>query len=908
VVANENARTHGRYPVWLLLLLVVFCPLLALGFLASERQEERTAASIAANELRSDLTLGTELSLLGYWLSVSQTTERINAQVATPDGTATGLADLFATPTMLSFPRAKIESSLTRLNLADANTTLAKRLGPDRDELRVVLAGYGDMIRRIDAGLASSSDVSAYFASTGDVVDAVGEDRMNRALDASSSGSHSVRRELTALNSVLRGHRAVVTELSIWAEMGSGGLLSSPPNARQVALAAHTIADYETTNLLSIASDETRTVWIDFLEQPENARLEELRLLAPAAIDLDAADAASLGFDSVEYVSLSFERVIAVADDLVPAQFQRILLGADELTADSSSDATKSAQLVVTVAGVTALLLLVIGEMLLRPLRQLQHRATELTLGREDLTPLGPIGPREVAVVAIAMDDVSSNLQLIEQQLEAISAQNFDAEVLTTRLPGAVGRSLEQSIQSASRSSAVLHGQARVDALTGLPNRLDTVERLDITLADRAEGEKIAIAFLDLDGFKSINDGFGHDAGDHLLIAVADRLRAAQQPGEFIGRIGGDEFLAIGRPIVTVGDAIDLAERLLTAIEEPFSVAGREIEVTMSAGVAVAEPGPKSGSQLLHEADLGLYASKSRAQRITVCTAELTERAAQLREITEAFEAALGTPDLQLHLQPIVSLETGKTVAAEALLRWTRDGRPVPPDEFIPVIESTRLISELGRWVIAEAAMLAGEIIARTGIIVPISVNISWNHIASGDLIHDVWSALDAANIPGSCLRLEFTESTPPPNIDRAADVLGELSKIGVGLWLDDFGTGYTSITQLRQLEFDAVKLDRSFVVQEVGPDEIGLAEALVDIISVLGVEVIAEGVEQHAEGARMVSAGATSGQGWLWSRDLGIDEFIAYIELESNEEVPPRAVAHDVAPTNGALALRWMF
>lgn len=908
--------------MWLLLLLVVFCPLLALGFLASERQEERTAATIAANDLRADLTLGTELSLLGYWLSISQTTERINANVAQPDVQAAGIADLFAVPStdgsntvMLSVPRAKIQSSLTRLNLSDAGTTLAKRLGVDRDELRVELAGYGDMIRRIDGGLASADEVSTYFAETVDVIDRVGEERMNAALDASSRGSHSVRRELTALNAVLRGNRAVVAELSIWAEISSGGRLESEPNAQQMALDAHAIADYETANFLSIASDGTLSEWREFLDQPASERLDELRRLAPSAIGMDVAAAAGIGFDAAEYSALSFERLIAVADDLVPKHFERVLLGVNELTSDSASDATKSAQLVVTVAGVTALLLLVIGEMLLRPLRQLQHRATELTLGRDGLEPLGPIGPREVAVVAVAMDDVSGNLQVIEEQLEAISAQHFDAEILTKRLPGAVGRSLEQSIQSASRSSAVLHGQARVDALTGLPNRLDTIEQLDARLAERATGDKVAIAFLDLDSFKSINDSFGHHAGDHLLIAVADRLRAVQRPGEFIGRIGGDEFLAIGAQIETVGDAVDLAERLLTAIDDPFSVAGRAIEVAMSAGVALADAEPKSGSQLLHEADLGLYASKSRRQRITVCTAELTEKAAQQREITDAFEDALGTPDLKLHLQPIVSLETGRTVAAEALLRWTRDGRAVPPDEFIPVIESTRLISELGRWVIAEAAMLAGEIISRTGTIVPISVNISWNHIASGDLIRDVWAALDAAKIPGSCLRLEFTESTPPPNIERAADVLGELSKIGVGLWLDDFGTGYTSITQLRQLEFDAVKLDRSFVVQEVGADEIGLAEALVDIISVLGVEVIAEGVEQDAEGARMVSAGATSGQGWLWSRDLSIDDFIAYIEAEVSAQgrhgVGPVVAGSKVdstPATDGALALRWMF
>jgi len=879
----------------LLLLLVVFCPLLALGFLASERQDQRTEATIAANDLRGDLTLGTELSLLGYWLAISETTERINARMAVAGDQQAEFADLFTsqesgrtTAFVLSFPRAKIQSSLTRLNLADPDTALAQRLGSDRNVLQTALESYDPMIADVSGGRASVGDVSTYFAQVVEVVDRIGEERMNSALDVSSRDSHSVRRDLMALDAVLKGHRAVVTELSAWTELGSEGLLEPQPNSRYRARTAHAIAAYETENLMSIAPEATREDWLALIDDVQGERLAELRLLAPAAVEMDEMAAARIGFSGIEYASLSFERLIAVADVLVPKYFVRVLQGVDDLTEESSADATRSAQLVVTVAGLTALMVLVISETLLRPLRRLQHRAHELTLGRENLPPLGPIGPREVAVVAVAMDDVSSNLQVIEDQLEAISARHFDAEVLTTRLPGAVGRSLEQSIQSASRSSATLHGQARVDALTGLPNRLDTVEHLDLTLANRAEGERVAIAFLDLDSFKAINDSFGHHAGDHLLIAVADRLRAARLPGEFIGRIGGDEFLAIGTDIATVGDAVDLAERLLSAIDEPFSVAGREIEVTMSAGVAVADVETKSGSQLLHEADLGLYASKSRAQQITVCTPALTAKAAQQREITEAFEAALGTPDLKLNLQPIVSLDTGKTVAAEALLRWTRNGRMVPPDEFIPVIESTRLISELGRWVLAEAAMLAGEIIERTGLIVPISVNISWNHIASGDLIHDVWAALDAAGIPGSCLRLEFTESTPPPNIDRAADVLGELSKIGVGLWLDDFGTGYTSITQLRQLEFDAVKLDRSFVVQEVGPDEIGLAEALVDIISVLGVEVIAEGVEHDADGERMVTAGATSGQGWLWSRDLPVDEFIAYIAAEIDHELAP--------------------
>ena len=420
---------------------------------------------------------------------------------------------------------------------------------------------------------------------------------------------------------------------------------------------------------------------------------------------------------------------------------------------------------------------------------------------------------------------------------------------------------------------------ARHDSLTDLPNRAFFLDKLGERIIDLADGERISVFMLDLDGFKLVNDTLGHGAGDALLRAVADRLRFCVRVEDLVARLGGDEFaiLQLG-PIDQRSDAVTLAAHLIESLSEPYDLGGREISISISIGIAMAPAQGKTSEELLGNADLALYQSKlSGRDRYCVFEPCMETKSRLRRELQSELRQALQKNEFELHYQPIFDIATQRCIGMEALLRWRRGSRElVPPDEFIPIAEETGLISPIGEWVLRTACQNARSWPEH----VSLAVNLSSAQFGTGDLDKTVAGALAATGFPATRLELEITESILLGRTESNVRLLRELKNLGAKIVLDDFGTGYSSLTYLSSFAFDKVKIDRSFV--SAMTDRAGCAAIVNSIINLahsLDMKIVAEGVETKEQLAILRAAGCSQAQGYLFSRPKPANELSAFYE-----------------------------
>ncbi len=421
--------------------------------------------------------------------------------------------------------------------------------------------------------------------------------------------------------------------------------------------------------------------------------------------------------------------------------------------------------------------------------------------------------------------------------------------------------------------------EASHDSLTALANRALFRDRVEADLR-RNEGNeaRLTILFLDLDGFKEVNDSLGHASGDVLLVQVAERLRSCVRPTDTVARLGGDEFAILVADKSSEQDGRVVAERIMESLRQPFRVDGREIYIGASIGIAATDQDVADADHLLRNADLAMYRAKAVGQGgferyDPRFHAALVER----RELEADFRQALAAGELELHYQPALSLRTGRISGVEALARWKHPERGyVSPGEFVPLAEQSGLVCDLGRWVLNEACRcLAGwheRLPERADLTV--SVNISGRHLQELSLIDDVREALAVTGVPPSRLVLEITESFLMTNTDASIDLLGRLHELGVGLAIDDFGTGYSSLAYLDRFPADVIKIDRSFVERLGGSEsDTELLNAIVRLAHTLGKVTVAEGVETEAQSRALQLMGCELAQGFLFYRPLPQDQ-----------------------------------
>jgi diguanylate cyclase (GGDEF)-like protein/PAS domain S-box-containing protein len=454
-----------------------------------------------------------------------------------------------------------------------------------------------------------------------------------------------------------------------------------------------------------------------------------------------------------------------------------------------------------------------------------------------------------------------------------------------------------QDISERKRMEAALVRQAFNDDLTGLANRALFGDRLRHALArGQRHGSQAAVMLLDLDGFKRVNDSLGHTAGDELLIAIARRLEAVVRAGDTAARLGGDEFAILLDDIEDVEQVERLAERLLESITRPVQISGRDVSVGVSIGYKLTVPDDDDISAL-RDADAAMYTAKADGRcAVRRFDPAMHQDALNWLELENDLREAIERQSLYLAFQPLVNLDNGRVVCAEALLRWRHPRRDdVPPCTFLPIAEATGLIVPLGRWVLREACRQAVRLREVAGADFAMSVNVAARQLDAPDLVHTVREALRESGLPASHLVLELTESDIMRQPDQALRVLQELRDVGVHIAIDDFGTGYSSLSYLQFLPFDELKIDRAFVQRvEDGERDRALVRTIVQLGKSLGAMVVAEGIETPGQHALLHELQCDIGQGYLYSRPL-TDELLLQFLREHNH-------GNDASPLNAAV------
>jgi diguanylate cyclase (GGDEF)-like protein/PAS domain S-box-containing protein len=445
--------------------------------------------------------------------------------------------------------------------------------------------------------------------------------------------------------------------------------------------------------------------------------------------------------------------------------------------------------------------------------------------------------------------------------VEISSAVLTDAEETPFGYIGVISDVTDRVLMEQELRHAAFH-----DPLTGLANRALLRARLDGLEPDA----EVSLLLLDLDGFKAVNDSLGHAVGDEVLLEVSRRLSRSGRPSDLLVRLGGDEFVAL-----VEGDehhAICLAERFLRILSEPVSLADRD--VTLGCSIGIASPSSEGSDSALRDADIAMYVAKSRGKgRYQIFEPRLRDLVLDRAALSEDLRSAIAKDQLALRYHPVIDIRTRRIVAYEALVRWNHPTRgELSPSLFVPLAEESGAIHEMGEWVLHEAcAQLARwQDILPPGSDMTVSVNVSAVQLHGPDLVQRVEAVLEATGLAPRGLVLELTESVLVDDVDNAVRVLGDLRGLGVRLALDDFGAGYSSLRYLKRLPFDFVKLDKGLVDGiDRDPAALALADAVLSLLSRLGLRTCAEGIETAAQLAVVESLGCELGQGFLVSKPL---------------------------------------
>jgi diguanylate cyclase (GGDEF)-like protein len=592
------------------------------------------------------------------------------------------------------------------------------------------------------------------------------------------------------------------------------------------------------------------------LAQQQAAAAAAARAAARAEAEAQAGKAAEAEAAMVAAAALAAS---ADAAELpAPSQAPMVRTVTEKITTESVSSVSLL-WVTGTVLGLLLLTTIVTIRGVTKPVKRLTEATRRLARGERNVqVPSG--GARELDALGDAFNEMARQLDAARTALE--------------------DHQQRLEVQVAERTRDLQH-LAENDPLTRLPNRRHLFTRLSTAIARAREVRGgVAVLFLDVDNFKIINDSLSHEFGDQVLQQVSDRLRGVVGEDGFCARLGGDEFTVVHEGAMSLAALGDLAARLVVAFEPPLRVGDQELKVTVSIGVSKFPEHAEDAEGLLRAADTALFRSKERGRnQFALFNQEMLEEAARKFTIEQGLHGAIERDELRLVYQPELSLEGNRAVAVEALLRWQlADGRLVPPGEFLAVAEQSRLILDIGDWVMRSAIAKAAEWHRGAWPDVCIAVNVSPRQLLDGRFVARVAGLLRSHDLPSRCLEIELTESvlqTGPTTVEA----LRQLRGLGVSIALDDFGTGYSSLASLEQLPLTRVKLDRSLISTiDTSERSFAIAHAIIELCRGLGLEVTAEGIERTAQFALLARERDVTLQGYLFSKPVPEAEWLALL------------------------------
>ncbi|MBR9828276.1 MAG: EAL domain-containing protein [Oceanospirillales bacterium] len=455
----------------------------------------------------------------------------------------------------------------------------------------------------------------------------------------------------------------------------------------------------------------------------------------------------------------------------------------------------------------------------------------------------------------------------------------FDEQGACTHFVG-----VQQDITLQRESEELLAYQARYDRLTGLPNWKSFEQRLnhDYALSQQGRHHPLALLYIDLDDFKPVNEVLGHAVGDQLLIEVAKRIREQLEPGDMLTRMSGDEFVLLsGRN--TAAEVADVAESILAALSPPFEIGGNSLHISASIGMAMSGSALSGRAlDLVSQADQAMQQAKAQGCNTWYCySTEVKAGSMEPLRLRRELADAINQQQLVLHYQPIVTTDTGRFVAAEALVRWLHPQRGmVSPAEFIPVAERTGQIIAIGRYVLQQACQDMADLRRTTGRCIPVSVNISPVQFRRSGFFDELKAILQASGLPPEQLVLEVTENVLMSGTESSIELLHRIRDMGVGVAIDDFGTGFSSLSYLRQLPVNKIKLDRSFICDiTTSRGHAAIVQGIITMAHHLGLQVVAEGIETEAQREDLLQRECDLLQGFLFSRPVPMTALLALPE-----------------------------
>jgi diguanylate cyclase (GGDEF)-like protein/PAS domain S-box-containing protein len=494
------------------------------------------------------------------------------------------------------------------------------------------------------------------------------------------------------------------------------------------------------------------------------------------------------------------------------------------------------------------------------------------------------LNPMELAIQTRKTVGLSANCILIRRDQTEISIEDSAAPIhdRSGSITGAV-----IVFHDVGMSRAITEEMARLaqhDGLTDLPNRMLLTDRVNQAIARaRRNGTRVAVMYLDLDGFKHINDSLGHAVGDKMLQSVATRLVGCVRSSDTVSRLGGDEFVVLLSEISHAADASITARKILTALTTAHTVDEANLHITLSIGLSTYPDDGQEAETLIKNADTAMYQAKETGRNsYQFYTKEMNVRAIERQAIEAELCLALERKELVLHYQPKVSLDTGEITGVEALVRWVHPERGLlPPAQFIPIAEDCGLILPIGRWVMKEACGQVKSWLDAGLHVVPVSINVSSLEFRSGDFIQGLRAVLRETHLDPSYLELELTETVLMQRAESTTSVLRSLKSIGVRLAVDDFGTGYSSLSYLKKFPIDSLKIDRSFVRDiTADTDDATIVSAVITMAKSLKKCVIAEGVETKDQIKFLQSCGCNQAQGFYFSRPVAAEYFAKLLEM----------------------------